>query len=163
MPRTFITDLRAAGIELAAQGENLLVTPVSHLTDEQREFIKANKSEILRLLRNERRHLDGSLEARLSRIRAWLQHIGESDDDIAEVLGLCRTDPEALDYYLKRSDELAPSLIPTVRCADCTHRQPTDHPALVACAAGVQGIGVLGLWWVTDPHPCNHFKSEKPE
>lgn len=41
-----------------------------------------------------------------SAIRAWLTHIGESDQEIiAEVLGKCRTDMEALAYFMRRATE----------------------------------------------------------
>ncbi len=41
-----------------------------------------------------------------SRIRRWLAFIGESNQVIIdECLEQCRSDPEALAYYLKRSEE----------------------------------------------------------
>lgn len=43
-------------------------------------------------------------------IRAWLAHIEETDPDIiAEVLDKCRSNPKALAYFLRRTEE-APAL-----------------------------------------------------
>jgi len=43
----------------------------------------------------------------ISRIRAWLDHIEERDPAIiAEVLNRCRTNPEALVYFLSRAGEM---------------------------------------------------------
>jgi hypothetical protein len=49
-PEIFILDLESAGFTLAAQGENLIVTPADRLTDVHRQFIRAHKPELLRLL-----------------------------------------------------------------------------------------------------------------
>ena len=39
-------------------------------------------------------------------IRAWLEHIGETQDhEIAKVLARCKGSSEALDYFLKRAEE----------------------------------------------------------
>jgi hypothetical protein len=46
-----------------------------------------------------------------------------------------------------------------VRCGDCRHQEPTGHPALIRCGAGVQASGACGLWWSTDRHQCGRFES----
>jgi hypothetical protein len=46
-----------------------------------------------------------------------------------------------------------------VRCGDCRHQEPTGHPALIRCKAGVQASGACGLWWSTDRHQCGRFES----
>jgi hypothetical protein len=44
-------------------------------------------------------------------IRAWLDRIGETDEEvIAEVLEKCRSDPEARRYYLCRATETEPRI-----------------------------------------------------
>jgi hypothetical protein len=45
-------------------------------------------------------------------IRAWLAYIEEKDADIiAEVLDLCSIDPDARQYFLKRSEEVPTQVI----------------------------------------------------
>jgi hypothetical protein len=44
-----------------------------------------------------------------------------------------------------------------IRCCDCAHQEPTDHPALVRCGAGRAAPGACGLWWATDRHTCPLF------
>lgn len=63
--------------------------------------------------------LGGTDEAAM---RAWLAHIGEIDPAcISEVLGLCRQDAAALDYFLGRAREAAPAATHDERrtCAQC--------------------------------------------
>jgi hypothetical protein len=42
-------------------------------------------------------------------------------------------------------------------CGDCRHSRPTDHPAIVRCAAGVPSGLPVGGRWSTDPHDCPEF------
>ena len=55
-------------------------------------------------------------------VRAWLAHIGEIDPAcINQVLGLCRQDATALDYFLRRARDAAPATTDDERrtCAQC--------------------------------------------
>ncbi len=87
-------------------------------------------------------------------IRAWLDHIEETDPDlIAGVLEQCRDDPEARTYFLDRAEE-----VPTGRyCADCLHFNRIDHPHLGHCAAG-EPEPIAGLW-DADPRYCRSYAS----
>ena len=60
-----LTDLARQGFKLKADGGQVLCAPVSHLTPELREAIKAHKTEILDLLSN-RAHIEADARARLS-------------------------------------------------------------------------------------------------
>jgi hypothetical protein len=96
----------------------------------------------------------------LSRIREWCVRIGETDEDaIAEVLDLCRTDPEARAYYLCRATETEPGAAGAVRCADCKRKVSTEHPVLTLCGAGIQAPGACGMWWSTAAHVCSDFEA----
>ena len=86
--------IRQAGFALGFHGGDLSVIPASQLTLGQRDFIKQRKAEIVEALNNE------------AKIRAWLDYIGETDQElIAELFAQC-TDKNALDYFLKRSQEV---------------------------------------------------------
>jgi len=42
-------------------------------------------------------------------------------------------------------------------CGGCLHSRPTNHPAILRCAAGVQsGLPTAGRWH-TDRHDCSEF------
>jgi hypothetical protein len=45
--QTFLSRIEAVGFKVEADGEKLIVSPSSKLTDEQREFIKRHKDELL--------------------------------------------------------------------------------------------------------------------
>lgn len=47
---TFVSRIRSAGFDLAANGEKLTITPASRLTDSQRQFIKTHKPALLAIL-----------------------------------------------------------------------------------------------------------------
>lgn len=54
----FLSELRKAGFNLSLNNENnIVVYPVSKLTQEQREFITTNKPDIVRELRLEKAYL----------------------------------------------------------------------------------------------------------
>lgn len=46
----YIEKVRAAGFDLAADGDRLLVFPVDRLSDQQRQFLRTHKTEILAAL-----------------------------------------------------------------------------------------------------------------
>ncbi len=53
IPLDLLASLRSAGFVLEARGEQLIVSPASKLTTEQRSDITANKQAMLAALRNE--------------------------------------------------------------------------------------------------------------
>lgn len=73
-----------------------VVAPVGALTPALVERIKPLKGELI-----------GAIIRRdLRRVSSWLDHVGENDPAIRmETLDKCRTDPEAMRYYLTRARE----------------------------------------------------------
>ena len=73
-------------------------------------------------------------------------------DELAEALQLAETDPEGWARLLAH-DEAVSAPHPeewgqppeTVRCADCSHYQTTNHPHLGHCTQG-EIEAVVGLW-----------------
>jgi virulence-associated protein VagC len=57
----FISDLKAAGFSVTAQGPDLVVTPASKLTDTQRQFIRQHKADIMAALTQEQPSSDADL------------------------------------------------------------------------------------------------------
>jgi hypothetical protein len=94
-----MTQAKTHGITLWTEGGTLRYrgddSAISALLSE----LKAHKVELVEILSAERR------------IRAWLDRIGETDEEaIAEVLERCRNDPEARAYYLARATETEPRI-----------------------------------------------------
>lgn len=120
--------------------------------------------------------------ADLATVADWLDAIGESPEGTAATLDRCRADPEALAYFLAlatrpataqeavRNPEPLPTSIPGldrapqaatggqhVRCTDCQHQEPTQHPALVACKAGREALNPCWAFWKFDRRTCPSF------
>lgn len=93
---TILSRCRALGIPISMNGDRLHVGVESdRLPADLLDELKAHKAELLAMLSAE------------SRIRAWLDRIGETDEVvITEALDLCQTDPAALAYYLARATEI---------------------------------------------------------
>jgi len=164
--------IRAQGFRLAAIDGRLWLDPAARLSEDQRRFIRAHRSAILAELCAEsppelelpapERVVGGATPsswtlAEQDRVGAWLAWIGECDAEIiAEIVNRCATDPETRSYFLKRAAEIR--VQNSVRCEACGHAIPTEHPALVVCAAGVPAPGTASAWWKTDPHVCSRFQ-----
>jgi hypothetical protein len=93
----------------------------------------------------------GDSEAAILR---WLHFIGENSQPVIdEVLTKCRTDPAALEYYLRRAQEVPQSgdhatADDRVTCDTCRHFQPNPiNPAqgIGACTVGAGRTGPC-LW-----------------
>jgi hypothetical protein len=97
--------IRQAGFNVSlTETGGLAIVLASQLTQSQREFLKARKAEMVEELKMEQAELSATDK---QRILGWFAHIGETDPiDIAQTLALCRADPEALAYYLKRAQEV---------------------------------------------------------
>ena len=59
----------------------------------------------------------------INKIRTWLNHIGEPENDHHIVINRCRSDPEALAYYLKQADDHA-----TGKRREKVLKMLSDHP-----------------------------------
>ncbi|MGZ5054443.1 MAG: hypothetical protein ACXWAT_05800 [Methylobacter sp.] len=97
--------IRQAGFEVSlTDNGGLAIVPASQLTQSQRAFLKEHKATIINELKADSKTLS---EADQQKILAWFAHIGETDPiDITQTFELCRADPEALAYYLKRAQEV---------------------------------------------------------
>lgn len=83
-----------------------------------------------------------------SAIRTWLAYIEETNPDtITEVLNKCRSNPDALRYFLQRAEEVPETVTTNKRiiCGVCIHFERTDHPHLGHCAKG-EPEAIAGLW-----------------
>jgi hypothetical protein len=84
--------IEKAGFEITlVDNDKLRISPASRLTDQQLEFIREHKVELLQWLKDEQR------------IRDWLAHIQETDEAIiSETIERCRADRETHEYFLMR-------------------------------------------------------------
>lgn len=92
-------------------------------------------------------------------IRAWLEHIDESDAEVvADVLNRCCTDLTARLYVLQCAEEMPPppALTNRVICSDCRYFDRIDHPHLGHCARG-EIEAIAGLW-DTDHRWCDSYE-----
>lgn len=88
-----LTQIEQAGFKVFLNGNLLGVAPAVNLTPPQQEFLKSHKREIV-----------AELEA-YQKITNWLNSIGEDDQSIIdETIARCKTDPDALRYFLQRAD-----------------------------------------------------------
>jgi len=81
-------------------------------------------------------------------IRAWLEHIEETDAEIiAEVVEKCQRGEEARDYFIKRVEEVPKPdpWPPVIRCGVCINFKRIDHSHLGYCAKG-EPQAIAGLW-----------------
>jgi hypothetical protein len=101
-PDTIIRQATAEGVTLALSTTGTLkATGEQDAVNRWLPIIKEQKAGVVKTLL-EQSALTGDLPA----IRAWLAFIGEFDPErIGIVLNQCRTDPEALDYFMRRSEE----------------------------------------------------------
>ncbi len=144
-----------AGISLTVEGGKLVAE--GELTDEQRQFIRANKKIIMAELKaaNDPAPMTPDQEAA---IRVWLGHIKETNlVTIGEILERCDRDIEARAYFLERSNEvpLHEQGIHSVHCGDCIYFERANHPNLGHCSKGELGAAA-GLW-DTDRRGCSQW------
>jgi len=99
-----LEQLHRHGLTVRADGDTLIVEPRDRLTEELRNAIRTSKAEIMARLRAQQLDADDERD-----IRRWLAHIGETDEiTIIEILAGCAINPDALDYFIWRSQEAKP-------------------------------------------------------
>lgn len=145
-----VQQLESQGVRLKTDGETLSIKIDGGLSDDQLQFLKTHKlqliSELQHALTNEQE----------SKIRSWLEHIEESDSDlITEVVERCQRDSEAREYFLRRSKEVPISAIRWVSCGDCMHYERIGCQNLGHCTKG-QPEGITGQW-DTDRRCCSYW------
>ena len=90
-------------------------------------------------------------------IRAWFEHIGETDRTIIdELVDKCRDDITVRQYLLHRSEEIPEpeNSLQLCTCGSCTYFKRIVHPHLGHCTQG-QPENISGLW-DDDERFCNH-------
>ena len=94
-------------------------------------------------------------------VRAILKHIGENSPTcVEEVLGQCRTNPDALKFWLERSKDLpGQTQLSDVSCGDCCQFKRSTHPHLGHCLAN-EHEALAGLW-DSDRRKCASFTNLK--
>jgi len=99
-------------------------------------------------------------------IRAWLDHIEETDPTIVQcVIDQCSRDAEAKAYFLDHAkqaniepqSELLPS--DSATCKTCKHFQRIDHPHMGHCLGGERNS--IALLWDDDARHCLEFETTK--
>lgn len=117
--------IREAGFNIALKGDALAISPASALTQNQREFLKQHKAEIVYELQVESTHL---FQLDKAKILAYMEAIGESDKEIiAEVLYECARNPDKLYWLLNWADKQLQSKLPVQFpddrrfCTECRH------------------------------------------
>ena len=117
--------IREAGFNIALKGDALAISPASALTQNQREFLKQHKTEILGELRAEVKRLS---ETDKEKLLAYMAAIKEHDPEmIAEFLDVCSQKPDKLAWALYWADKVLgvgkPMIWPDDRhyCHECRH------------------------------------------
>jgi hypothetical protein len=87
-----LSRLRQAGLTVSRDGDHLIVTPGSRLTDELREAIRNGKQDLLAALVTEPENPPADLTAR---IRAMARKWGFSTQELAEEFSRAAADPAA--------------------------------------------------------------------
>lgn len=98
---TLLSDLHAAGVRLALDGDRIRVRYPAGMVDADKtliqESITRSRESVIKAL-----SVDGQIES----IRAWLNRIGETDPEIVrETIDACRGDAEKRRYFFWRSLE----------------------------------------------------------
>ena len=108
-------------------------------------------------------------ESDKQKISAWVCNLGGSEETIAEELAdcleQCLNEPEALAYFLKRSEEIKPAetSIVLIQCGNCQNFTPhyAHGKGTGICKAGVMPFGVCH--WSETQHTCNGFNPKPTE
>jgi hypothetical protein len=98
-----LAKIRKSGFDVALSDTgNLNIKPASALTQQQRQFLKSHKAEIISELQAEQiRQAENERT-----VLTWLSFIGETDPAIIEdTLNRCRADQETLQYFLTLANE----------------------------------------------------------
>jgi isochorismate synthase EntC len=99
---TSLAKIRKSGFSLALVGDSIEIKPASALTQQQRQFLKTHKAEIISELQAEQIRQTENERT----VLAWLTHIGENDPVVIEdTLNRCRADQETMQYFLTRANE----------------------------------------------------------
>jgi hypothetical protein len=86
-----LKEIRRAGFNVELVDDGIEISPARALTQQQREFIKQHKSDIVEGLKAEQR------------IFEWLSSIGADGEEINDTITRCRSDLGAREYFLSKA------------------------------------------------------------
>ena len=179
-PFTFISPIREAGFTIGLMDGNLAISPASNLNDEQRQWIKANKPELVSALKSPGSEIDSGqgghdvepandppVTLPASLIRAAI-HLCDSYRDTpeqrAEMLAdIAHYSPEHwawLEAYLNETSYRMDMerTKPMVKCADCRHA--SINSGIARCSVGVESGLPIGGFWYSDRHLCASYEAK---
>lgn len=160
-----LSKIRQSGFDVSVIGDNqLAVSPAQNLTDNQRDFLKQHKAEIISELQAE--HLATAAKINLTPehrklLTDYMAAIGETDRAlIDELLSQCSQSPEKLNWTLSWARSIIkPKSKPDalVKCGNCSHwRGFHQHQkGAGACSGHVKPLGVCH--WFDTPKECGQF------
>lgn len=152
---TAIQAIRDAGFKIEAEGDYIAIEPFDLLTDEQVDWLKAHKPDILEELRSPGAILDANQPGddiepannpKPITVEAWTP---------AGILMLVEASSVEHAQWIERMN---PPPIPAraVRCCECAHARVTA--GIARCAVGVEsGLPIAGFW-ATDRHRCGEYQ-----
>lgn len=139
-----LSKIRQAGFSVALVGESFEIIPASALTQNQREFLKSHRAEIIVELRTE---TSGLSSADRQKLLDYMAAIDETDPEmIAELLTECGKDANKLAWILDWADKVLAQDRPQQGLISCRHCQSfrcyNDHGGGAgSCGAGVMPMG----------------------
>lgn len=150
-----IEKIRQAGFSIEAEGDCIAIEPFDELSDDQLDWLRSNKSEILNCLRQ----FDVQLEP--DQAGSDIQPANDPPEIIVEcwtpsgIRRLVYADsPEHAEWIMAMNPKPR-----QIRCADCQHA--TVEAGIARCGAGVDSGIPAGGWWATDRHMCAEFLGAK--
>jgi hypothetical protein len=94
--------------------------------------------------------------------RVCIEIHGDGPEAVAAMLADLATYPEdswawLTEHFKNQLPALPADPALVITCGGCTHSEATQHPAILACAAGVPSGLPIGGRWATDRHHCPEF------
>jgi hypothetical protein len=94
--------------------------------------------------------------------RVCVEIHGDGPEAVAAMLADLADYPPAswtwlTEHFQKQLPTLPADPALVITCGGCTHSEPTQHPAIVTCAAGVPSGLPIGGHWHDDRHHCPEF------
>ena len=161
--------IRQSGFEVSMIGDNQFsVIPAQNLTDNQRDFLRQHKAEIIDELKAEQLATAAKINLTPEHRKLLINYmaaIGETDQAmIDEFLAACSQSPEKLRWALDWAEKLAKpkrDYERLVACGNCSYWRPVHQHRKGAghCAYGVRPMGITH--WHDTPKQCQHYQPEK--
>ena len=155
-----LTKIRQAGFSVALVGESFEIIPASALTQNQREFLKSHRTEIIVELRTETSDLSA---ADRSKLLDYMAAIEETNPEmIDDLLTECGKDADKLEWALQWADKvLAAHAQPEqglITCRSCQHFQcyNAHGGGAGSCGAGILPYGACH--WSETTRECGKYQ-----